>query len=174
MNKLTSLLLASCLLFTGCQSTQTGSSGAGDTIKTEIAKIDNTANSFLQNPLTEVGAEPAGKLVSFAGLLAFKLSGGDAAPFADQICYWTTLVYSAMSGPNAKVTPDQVDAIGVTFNAHLNATDPKFAVAFGTVQDVVKRIIGTPGVSSQTILSFLKGIGDGASMFCSNPPTPAP
>ncbi len=146
----------------GCATT---SQTAVSDIKTAISNVDNSANAFLQNPLTQLGARPAGQLLTFGLLFGFSLNGDVVAPYADQVCYWEKLVYSAMG--TGMITPDQVDAIGVTFgNNNLNATDPKFSMAFGQIQTKFKSIIGTPGVSRETIMDFLLGLGDGAASFC--------
>ena len=134
-----------------------------------IKKVDQSANAFLQNPLVQVGSRPAGQLLGFSGMLAYALAGGDPQPFADQISYWCKLVYTAAGSGN--VTPEMVDAVGITFSASLNSTDKKFAAAFGPIQQRVRAIAGQPGVSRQTVIDFIGGLGEGAAVFGTQRPS---
>lgn len=165
-----SLVLALCGAF-GCASTHQTPPDPNATqgIVGAIKQVDASANLFLQNPLVQAGAAPAGALLTYGALWSYSLSGGDDVEgLAAQICSWCVLANGVLGA--SSLTPDDVDRIGSTFDSQLNAEDAKFAPAFGPVQAQFKKVIlnlsGTPDLARQTLLKFVMGVNAAASKFC--------
>ncbi|MFZ4696275.1 MAG: phage holin family protein [Verrucomicrobiia bacterium] len=166
-------ILLACLLplfLTGCATAPKDTATDGATSQKIVAalkSVDASANAFLTNPMTQVGAQPAGALLTYGALWSYTLSGGDnTQALAAEICGWCQGVYGLLTGT---VTPEQVDDLGEQYGSHLNAIDPKFAPAFGPVQGQVRRIVttvgGTPGAARDVLLKFIAGVQLAASKF---------
>lgn len=166
-----SMLMVGLLFTTGCASApkDAPNAEAQAPIVAAIKTVDKSANEFLANPFVQIGAQPAGMLLTYAALWSYTLSGGDDVEgLAGQICSWCVLANGILGG--TVLTPADIDRVGQTFDSQLNASDPKFSPAFGPVQAQFKRAVSQLGptttLARETMLKFVMGVNAAATKFC--------